>query len=109
MGLLSRRDDAHGDNQNPLGLPDRTVMPRDVRNQRDREMAVETARTQLTLAKMRNLGIAGEAGAFAVANLTRQIEAAAAFVPEERQRIDSIGDSVAAMMVGLINELGQRR
>lgn len=100
-GLMRRGDD-------PLRLSSSAErMPADVRRQRDRELAVEAARGQVTTFRIETVHTVSHVAMWAAANISRQAEAAAAIVPEERQRVDAVADVATMTIQQLMMQLGR--
>ena len=102
MGLLARR----ADDANVLGLSSRASMPRDVRHERDREVARSIARTQVMEADIKGIEHATYVGMHAATNITTVNETLAASIPYERGRVDAMADMGALAIQNKLRELG---
>lgn len=106
-GVLARLTGAEAGGGSLLGLSSRFSMPADIRRERDREVGKSVARTQVVEADIRGLEHAGTVAIHAMSNITNIAEMAAARLPEERARVDSVADNFAVLMNRKLAELGQ--
>jgi uncharacterized protein (UPF0218 family) len=108
MKILARLAGADDDDErnNLLGLLSRYSMPKDVRQERDREVGKSIARTQVIATDVRGIEYVGDLVVQAISNTSVKAQRAAARAPYERERVDMAADVVSAVLARKVQELG---
>lgn len=104
MSLMPRRSSAF--DTNPLGLLSRHEMSKETRRLRDEEIGRSQARSDVIKADIRGLVSAGEVGMAGIAHTNKLADIAAAAMPYDRHRTDSVADIVTALIHLKLRELG---
>lgn len=91
---------------NPLGLPSRYEIPREVRKARDVEIGKSIARTQVIEMDMQGIEHAGHTALMATRSISQASESAAMSMPHDRHRLDAVADMVSVMLQAKLRELG---
>ncbi len=106
MGMLSPRQEPENNLLRLSGSLNHR-MPRDVRQEMERNLGVDNARKEVVNNRVRNITEAVQIAMLATSHLTSQAEAAARVVPEERDRIDQIADLGNNLIRTALNELSR--
>lgn len=110
MGFLSKM---FGEAEPPsadmlrLGSNGLDGLPDDVRAAAIHQRSVDVARNYVINGRIHDVLQTGNVAAYGVALLSKNIEQAALLMPEERQRVDGLGDIVSGTVTRLVTELGQ--
>jgi hypothetical protein len=102
--MLSRRSEPPSISSR---LSNRNDMPKEVRDELRRELAVDDARRELAINRVQNICTVADVAMLATAFLSRQAEVAALAVPEERGRIDVVADTGASLVQKALMDYGR--
>lgn len=86
----------------------RRTVSRELQRERDETIALEEAKTDLTMLRLANMAKVGQTAIVMGSIINRTAETAASVVPEERGRTDALADIVAANLAAIVTEQGRQ-